>query len=107
MDDSTWMALMLLLLAYGQKNPHDISIPEIKPDDLPFDLNRDLTAGVLQAIRNFNAEQFEADQQYQNNCPNVEWEQDMGMTIPFCKLDGEMCNLQCKRRLNDIFERRT
>ena len=31
----------------------------------------------------------------QKNCPMVEWEPDMGMTIPFCKLDNKFCNGQC------------
>ena len=31
----------------------------------------------------------------QNNCPMVEWEHDMGATIPFCKLDDKFCNGQC------------
>ena len=97
MDDNAWLMLLFLLFVYGEKNSRDISIPEIKPDDPPFDPNRDLTAGILQSIHNFNAEQFEDDQRYISNCPNVEWEQDMGAHIPFCKLDGQMCNLQCKR----------
>ena len=31
----------------------------------------------------------------QKNCPMIEWEQDMGATIPFCKLDKLYCNGQC------------
>ena len=31
----------------------------------------------------------------QKNCPMVEWEHDMGATIPFCKLDKTFCNGQC------------
>ena len=38
------------------------------------------------------------EEEYQNNCPAVEWEQDMIATIPFCRLDGQMCNMQCLRR---------
>ncbi len=38
------------------------------------------------------------DRDYIQNCPSVEWEQDMGAHIPFCKLDGEMCNMQCRNR---------
>jgi len=45
-------------------------------------------------------DQEKADTQYVNNCPNVEREQDMHANIPFCKLDGEMCNMQCQNRKN-------
>lgn len=31
----------------------------------------------------------------QKNCLNIEWEHDMGATIPFCKLDNAFCNGQC------------
>lgn len=36
----------------------------------------------------------------QKNCPMIEWEHDMGATIPFCKLDNEFCNEQCTYRTN-------
>lgn len=31
----------------------------------------------------------------QRMCPMVEWVQDMGATIPFCRLDGKFCEYQC------------
>lgn len=37
-----------------------------------------------------------ARQQKIENCQYVEWEQDMGKTIPFCKKTGEYCSGQCK-----------
>jgi hypothetical protein len=37
----------------------------------------------------------------QRNCPMVEWEQDMGATIPYCKLDNALCNGQCSFRMDD------
>ena len=43
-------------------------------------------------------EQEKADTEFVKNCPSVEWEQDMHADIPFCKLDGEMCNMQCRNR---------
>lgn len=43
-------------------------------------------------------EQEKADTEFVKNCPSVEWEQDMHANIPFCKLDGKMCNMQCKNR---------
>lgn len=35
------------------------------------------------------------------NCPFVEWEQDMGVTIQYCKLDNSFCNGQCFFKTND------
>lgn len=37
----------------------------------------------------------------QKNCPMVEWEHDMGATIPFCKLGNSYCNGQCTFKTND------
>lgn len=37
----------------------------------------------------------------QKNCPMVEWEHDMGATIPFCKLDKCFCNGQCHFKTGD------
>lgn len=37
----------------------------------------------------------------QKNCPMVEWEQDMGATVPYCKLDNSYCNGQCSFRTDD------
>lgn len=36
----------------------------------------------------------------QKNCPMIEWEQDMGATIPYCKLDKERCNGQCTFKMD-------
>lgn len=36
----------------------------------------------------------------QKNCPMVEWEHDMGATIPFCKLDNSFCNGQCTYKIS-------
>ena len=37
-----------------------------------------------------------ARQQKIENCQSVEWEQDMGRKIPFCKITGNYCSGQCK-----------
>lgn len=50
-------------------------------------------------VRNM-LDQEKADAQFVNNCLSVEWEQDMHANIPFCKLDGKMCNMQCRNRNN-------
>ena len=34
----------------------------------------------------------------QKTCPMVEWEHDMGATIPFCNLDNTPCHAQCAYR---------
>lgn len=67
MEDSSWLALLLLVYMAKEKGV-DIS-----------ELTRDL------------------DDEYVKTCPNVEWEEDMGKTIPFCKIDRQFCNQQCKR----------
>ena len=36
----------------------------------------------------------------QKNCPMVEWEQDMGATVPYCKWDNTLCNGQCSFRID-------
>lgn len=37
----------------------------------------------------------------QKTCPMVEWEHDMGATIPYCKLDNSYCNGQCSFRTDN------
>ena len=37
----------------------------------------------------------------QKNCSEVEWEQDMGATVPYCKLYKTLCNGQCTFRTDD------
>lgn len=36
----------------------------------------------------------------QKNCPVVEWERDMGATVPYCKLYKALCNGQCSFRID-------
>lgn len=45
----------------------------------------------------YDSERYIKEKKIQEECENVEWEQDMGAHIPFCKLDGEICNMQCMR----------
>ena len=37
----------------------------------------------------------------QKNCSMVEWEQDMGATVPYCKLNKTLCNGQCSFGTDD------
>lgn len=70
-NDEAWM--MLLLLCSAQEQGKELSFIDI-------------------------LEQETANDEFVKNCPSVEWEQDMHANIPFCKLDGEMCNMQCQNR---------
>ena len=46
-------------------------------------------------------ERYIKEKKIQEECENVEWEEDMGAHIPFCKLDGKICNMQCMRGFED------
>jgi len=37
----------------------------------------------------------------QKNCPMVEWEHDMGATVPYCKIYRTLCNGQCTFKTDD------
>lgn len=71
-NDEAWM-IIFLLLCYAQEQGKEL---------------------------NFNDmfKQEKADTEFVKNCPNVEWEQDMHANVTFCKLDDEMCNMQCRNR---------
>lgn len=71
-NDDAWLILFLLLYSVQEKGK-EISFSDI-------------------------LEQEKANDEFVKNCPSVEWEQDMHADIPFCKLDGEMCNMQCRNR---------
>ena len=73
-EDESWLTLFLLLSYAFQKDP-----------DFLHKINE-------------KYEQERKDREYMNNCDAIEWEQDMGKSIPFCKLDGQLCNMQCMKR---------
>ena len=73
-NDDVWLILFLLLYS-AQEQGKELSFSDM-------------------------LEQEKADDEFVKNCPSVEWEQDMHADIPFCKLDGEMCNMQCRNRKN-------
>lgn len=75
-NDDVWLILFLLLYS-AQEQGKEISFSDI-------------------------LKQEKADSEFVKNCPSVEWEQDMHANIPFCKLDGEMCNMQCRNRKINI-----
>jgi len=76
-NDDAWLILFLLLYS-TQEQGKEISFSDI-------------------------LEQEKADTEFVKNCPSVEWEQDMHADVPFCKLDGEMCNMQFRIRNNHTF----
>ena len=71
-NDDVWLMIFLLLYSVKEQGK------DIKFDDL--------------------LKQEKANDEFVKNCPSVEWEQDMHADIPFCTLDGEMCNMQCRSR---------
>lgn len=74
MPDNLWLLLMLAVFAETGATYEDILKKEEE-----------------------NRKRLEYEQQLQQCCGHIEWEQDMQMQIPFCKLDGEICNMQCIR----------
>lgn len=40
-------------------------------------------------------EKAKQKEELQQNCPNIEWEQDMGAHIPFCRLTNDFCDYHC------------
>jgi len=41
-------------------------------------------------------ESLQADREYMEQCPHIEWDQDMGRRIPFCGMTYEPCDLHCR-----------
>ncbi|MBP5594888.1 MAG: hypothetical protein J6Y02_05865 [Pseudobutyrivibrio sp.] len=52
-----------------------------------------MNSQLLWAIRNMDI--LKKQEEMRRNCEAIEYEQDMNASIPFCKLDGKMCNCQC------------
>lgn len=75
-----------------------VNNPNEKEENLPF-LPLMLLAAFCSNLKEFNLKEFEnqkqTDEEIQRNCPSIEWEQDMGAHVPFCKIYGGMCNMQC------------
>ena len=40
-------------------------------------------------------EKAKQKEELQRSCPNIEWEQDMGAHIPFCRLTNDFCDYHC------------
>lgn len=50
---------------------------------------------LVKRFASYNPEEEARKEFIIKNCPHIEYEQDMGANIPFCQIDGNMCNGQC------------
>ena len=50
---------------------------------------------LAKLFASYNPEEEARKELFIKNCPHIEYEQDMGASIPFCRIDGNMCNGQC------------
>jgi hypothetical protein len=53
------------------------------------------TNAILYNLRPDVIEQKKRLEKQRVNCPHIEWEQDMGFKVPYCRKTGEYCNCQC------------
>ena len=58
---------------------------------LLFSMNPDAFMERLKEER----EKEKQKDELQRSCPNIEWEQDMGAHIPFCRLTNDFCDCHC------------
>ena len=54
-----------------------------------------LEDGLQERIKLFGERKKMEEQR--DMCPHVEWEQDMGAHIPFCRLTNDFCDMQCMK----------
>lgn len=50
---------------------------------------------IAERFATYDPEEEAKKENLMRNCCFIEYEQDMGAHIPFCKRDGQMCNMQC------------
>ena len=79
LNDSNYWLLLMLVMSYG-KNP-------------------DPMINMKENIARIDAERQKEQRfrEYQRDCPEVEWEHDMGATIPFCRLTNDFCDVHCMK----------
>lgn len=53
------------------------------------------TYSLVKWFASYNPEEGARKELYIKNYPYIDYEQDMGANIPFCQIDGNMCNVQC------------
>ena len=59
------------------------------------------TNAILYNLRPDVIERRKRVDEKKNNCLYIEWEQDMGFKIPYCKLTNQYCNDQCLEKWSD------
>lgn len=59
---------------------------------------------IAKIIAKYNPEEEARKENIMKNCAHIEYEQDMGAHIPFCKLDRQMCNMQCLGKCIDFLK---
>lgn len=77
LNDANYWLLLMLAMSYG-KNPD------------PF-------VNMKENMNRINAARLDERRfrEHQRECPEVEWEHDMGATIPFCRLTNDICDCHC------------
>lgn len=56
------------------------------------------TNALIYNLRPDVIEKRKRDSEFVQNCPDVEWEREMGYSVPVCSIDGQYCNRQCRRQ---------
>ena len=77
-SDPYWL-MLLLAMCFGNS-----------PDPMQ---NMKETIKKIEADREWDR----AFRQKQLDCPDIEWEHDMGATIPFCRLTNDICDGHCMK----------
>lgn len=98
-DALLWMAI--LALAFGKTDEANRALRQKYGKKVnAFVLNG--AQGTVD-IQNWlkNTKEMEAIEEHRRACDMVEWEPDMGKTIPYCKLDRKLCCGQCTFGGND------
>ena len=96
MNDTDWILLLLLFYAFKNENKTKETTNSDceQKEQLPI-LN--FTENMVESFVNYDPEREKVLKEIRDNCPLVEWEHDMGASIPFCKKTGDFCNMQCVR----------
>ena len=105
--DNNWLLLMLLLTYRAMQNS-DGQIESIQKANEPIvymDNDQCIPKDYLpinpstlnEAFSNSNIKWYKKLEELQKNCECIEWEQDMNMRVPFCMIDGQLCNGQCRK----------
>jgi len=81
------------LLPEAEKRVRSVAM---EPSDLAKIFEQQTNA-LLYNLRPDVIEKRKRDSEFVQNCPNVEWEREMGFSVPVCSIDGQYCNRQCRQ----------